>query len=138
MEKKLAGWLFQNKTLRQASCLHATAVQEYESIRNYGLKNPVAIIPNGVDVNEFGGNINTEVLFERYPELRQKKLILFLSRIHPKKGLINLAKVWGNLFRDFPNWHLVIVGPDENGHLAEVKKAISEFGVAEHTQSDGP
>jgi len=47
-KKKVAGALFANESLRKASCIHALCRAEAESIRAYGLKNPIALIPNGV------------------------------------------------------------------------------------------
>ena len=46
-KKRIARWLFENPHLRQAACLHALNVDEYQAIRAYGLRNPVAVIPNG-------------------------------------------------------------------------------------------
>ena len=55
-KKRIAGWLFENRHLRRAACLHALNDAEYEAIRAYGLTNPVAVIPNGVDLPEPGGS----------------------------------------------------------------------------------
>ena len=49
-KKRLAGRLYENRNLRSAACVHALCESEYESIRAYGLTNPVAIIPNGIDL----------------------------------------------------------------------------------------
>ena len=47
-KKKIVGWLYEYRNLRSADCIHALCQSEYESIRKFGLKNPVAIIPNGI------------------------------------------------------------------------------------------
>ena len=48
--KRIVGWAYEYRNLRSAHCLHALADSEYRSIRAFGLKNPVAIVPNGVDI----------------------------------------------------------------------------------------
>lgn len=137
-KKKIISWLFVKEDLKQAACLHATAVQEYGSIRAYGLTNPVAIIPNGVDVSDCYCDCDRNSVNDKWPELSNKKIMLFMSRVHPKKGLLNLAKVWGKLAHKYRDWHLVIAGPDQNGHEAEVRAAINKAGVLEQTTFTGP
>jgi len=53
-KKRVAGWLFENEHLRQAACIHALCEVEAHAIRDFGLKNPIAIIPNGIDMPECG------------------------------------------------------------------------------------
>jgi len=105
---------------------------EYESIRSYGLRNPVAVIPNGVNYNistqewnEFG-----EHFFARYPELKGKKILLFLSRLSWEKGLPLLADSWGRLARQFPEWHLVIAGAGTKQYEVDIKNQFIKKGVS--------
>jgi glycosyltransferase involved in cell wall biosynthesis len=59
---------------------------------------------------------------------KRPKRLLFLSRIHAKKGLDLLVPAWGKLTKEFPDWELLIVGPDEGGYQAIVEKMIVEAG----------
>jgi len=116
-----ANWLFQTSCLSHATCLRATAVSEMESLRRLGFKNPIALIPNGVMV--------PEVI---YPNAeagihKSKRRALFMSRIHPKKGLLDLVRAWHRVNPE--NWELVLMGPDENEHLAEVLKLVNQYGL---------
>ena len=52
----------------------------------------------------------------------ERHTVLFLSRVHPKKGVPILVRAWRHVERRFPGWDLVVAGPDERGHLAEVQK----------------
>jgi glycosyltransferase involved in cell wall biosynthesis len=131
--KMIAGWLFQNRVLYNAACLHATAVQELDSIRQYGLKNPVAIISNGLNVKDYLSNGDRSQIERKWPELKGKKIILFLSRIHPVKGVINLASAWGRLCRQYKDWHLLIAGPNSRGHKVEVQETINKAGASQCT-----
>jgi glycosyltransferase involved in cell wall biosynthesis len=72
------------------------------------LKQPVAIIPNGIDV---------EVLEDREP---REKAVLYLGRIHPKKGLDTLVRAWAAVERSFPEWELRIAGPVDSRYANEL------------------
>lgn len=118
--RKLAFWhLLQKRALDKADCLHATSEQEYREIRRMGLRNPVAIIPNGIDIPAPDpGSAGSE------------RTVLSLGRIHPKKGLDTLVKAWAGLERKFPDWRLRFVGPDELGYTARLKALAAEHHLS--------
>jgi glycosyltransferase involved in cell wall biosynthesis len=123
-KKKLAMTLFQRRDLETASVLIATAAMEYESIRSLGLRQPVAVIPNGVLFNSSHG------LDGEADALRSSKVertVLFLSRVHPKKGILNLLRAWSVV--EPQGWRLMIAGPDEGGHLADVMALTHDLGI---------
>jgi glycosyltransferase involved in cell wall biosynthesis len=62
---------------------------------------------------------------------RRPTRLLFLSRIHAKKGLDLLVPAWGKLTKEFPDWELLIVGPDEGGYQATVEKMIADAGCGD-------
>lgn len=102
-KKRLIWFVGQKKLLEQCDCFHATAEIEYEEIRQRGYRQPVAIIPNGVDLPEMQGR-------SRRPTVDGTRTLLYLSRIHPKKGLDILLRVWKRLQSSFPTWTLNVVG----------------------------
>ncbi len=117
-KKQLAWRAYQHRDLRAAAALHATAEAEAEDIRRAGLRQPIALIPNGVSVPP-----------HRAPRRSEgKRQALFLSRIHPKKGLLNLVEAWATVRPE--GWECVLAGPDADGHRAEVERAAAEQGVA--------
>lgn len=120
-KKRLAMGLYQRRDLEAAPLLVATAEAEYRTIREQGFRNPVAIIPLGVD----------RVEREKAPDLcaRRGRRVLFLSRIHPVKGLPDLIRAWARIYSAFPEWELAIAGPDEGRHLAEVLALAKTLGV---------
>jgi poly(glycerol-phosphate) alpha-glucosyltransferase len=130
--------LFADRALRRVACVHATNHREAENIRALGSNAPIAVIPNGIEPESFAELPEREVFVERFPEVEDKKIFLFLSRIHPKKGPLRLAEAWGTLAKEYPNWHLVIAGNDEIGHRAEVEQALAAYGVADRTTFTGP
>lgn len=115
-KKKLAGMLFANKALREATCIHALCRSEVESIRAYGLSNPVALVPNAVEL---------PVLNQREPSGAERSL-LFLGRLHPKKGVAELLKAWPGFNG---GWKLVVAGWDDGGHEAGLRELAVELGV---------
>ncbi len=119
-KKKLAGRLFENRNLLKAGCLHALCQPEADNFRRYGLKSPIAIIPNGVDLEDFasgqGGAIE-----EKFPAIKGRRRLLFLSRLHPKKGLLNLLQAWQKLAPDFRDWQLLVAGSGEHEYEQELK-----------------
>lgn len=108
--KRLFWRALQERAARAADCLHVTAEAEYEEVRAFGLKGPVAVIANGVDVGEGASR--------RFPAAR--KTVLSLGRIHPKKGLPDLLHAWARSGAGDAGWRLRIVGPDQGGHAGEL------------------
>jgi glycosyltransferase involved in cell wall biosynthesis len=135
-KKKVAGAWFQNADLRNADCIHVNSQAEAEGIRKLGIKCPIAVIPNGVNLDEFNLQQDTEPLFERYPALRGKRLMLFMARVHEKKGLGHLIPAWGGIANQFPDWHLVIAGPD-GGYLATARQLVSEHHLNDRVTFTG-
>jgi glycosyltransferase involved in cell wall biosynthesis len=116
--KKVFWPLLQKPVLDSAICFHATAKAECHDIRRAGFIQPVAIIPNGVDI---------PVLLPK--ESKKFRTLLFLGRIHPIKGLDMLLPAWGVLQDRFSDWRLRIVGPDDRGYLSEMRRLAGKLGL---------
>lgn len=120
-KKRWALRLYQRRNLEMAALLFATAEQEAESIRKLGLRQPIAVIPNGIKSMP----ILNKTLGERLRS--EPRMALFLGRIHPIKGLLNLVEAWGRIRP--AHWRLYLAGPDEGGHLTVVMRRIRELGL---------
>lgn len=105
-------WPLQRRALTRADLLHATSTEELREIRALGLTAPVAVIPNGVDIPHWNRPERAEGEF---------RTLLFLSRIHPKKGIDMLLRTWQVLQDSHPQWRLVIAGRGDPGHVREVE-----------------
>ena len=90
-----------------------------EVVVNYGTAKPKGV-PE-LELREF---------FSRYPELRNKKLALFMGRIHPKKGCDLLIEAFAKVLGPHPQWHLVIAGPDQIGWQKELNRRAEQLGLA--------
>ena len=94
-KKLIAYAVFEREHLRGARCLRALCASEAQSMRRLGLKNDIAVIPNGIDLPEIGKQ-KTENGNPPWQEFVEpgRKVLLYLGRIHPKKGLVNLIRAW--------------------------------------------
>ncbi len=115
--KKFFAWqLFECANLRTAALLHATSEAEAVCFRNLGLRQPIAVIPNGIEISNLQTRPDRNILEGKYAGLRGCRWLLFLSRIHPKKGVAELLAAWRELEQSFPDWHLILAGPDLDGY----------------------
>ena len=126
--------LIERANLQSAHCLHALTQAEARDYRNFGLLNPIAVIPNGVTIP---AHLSPAIFLERYPELREKRLILFLGRIHFKKGLDILAHAWARVAQRSPDAHLILAGPDSENTQAFLEKQLAALGVARRVTFTG-
>jgi len=118
--KRAIWWAAQAKAVEAASCLHATAQCELEYIRELGIRAPVAVVPNGVSIPD------ADSVRKR---LGPRRTLLFLARIHRKKGVDILLRAWRNVQDRFDDWQLVIVGPDDGGCLPRIKELAIEIAA---------
>ena len=139
-KKRIARVLYEDAHLEGAACIHALCDSEYESIRALGLRNPVAVIPNGVDLPQDVQGLKKVGWGDSLPS--DSKVLLFISRIHPKKGLVGLLNAWAQVKAggeaNAEPWHLVIGGWDQGGHQAELVDVRDELGVTSSVHFVGP
>ena len=129
--KKILAWgLYQKRDLQRVSAFHATALSEAESIRRLGFKQPIAVIPNGVELPTLH---QSSVIGNRSSN---KKTALFLSRINPKKGLPLLLDAWAKLSP--ARWRLVIAGNDNEGHTRQLIAQAARLGLDDVVEFVGP
>lgn len=117
--RKAVFWrVFQRDALIQADLFHATAESELDDIRRHGFRQPVAVIPNGVDLPE-------PAIAQPAHDTSNRRL-LFLARLHPVKGLTNLLDAWRHLAPRFPAWTLAIAGPPEPSSGFDLQREIAQ------------
>lgn len=132
LKKRLAWLIYQKCDLNRAASHHATSAREADHLRHLGLDVPITTIPNGVDLPS-------------WPELcrlrsarftRGEKIALFLGRLYPVKGLPMLVEAWARVRPK--GWSLLITGPDEAGHRAEIESVIRQHGLTQEVSLPGP
>ena len=138
-KKRFVGRLYELSHLKGAACLHALCEAEADSYRAFGLRNPICVIPNGIDL-PFGEGASLPPWEGKLPT--GCKVLLFLGRLHPKKGIEQLIKAWSlaykadsNLSRD---WRLVITGWDDGGYETMLRSLVMELGSTDQVLFSGP
>jgi glycosyltransferase involved in cell wall biosynthesis len=129
LKKQIYMAAIQRGILRKSTALHAITQAESDRILQMGFETPVAMIPNGIHTEEFKTLPERSQFVSRYPELKDKLIVLFLGRIQQKKGLDILARVFGNLVRTRDDVRLVVAGPDEDNTLTEIKIILKSYGA---------
>jgi glycosyltransferase involved in cell wall biosynthesis len=136
--KAFAMRTYVTRDICSASVLHATGIHEAAVLRDKGFTNPIAVIGNGIDTSECCRSwIDTDSV-EHWPWLQGRRVVLFLSRVHPIKGIMDLIRAWAVIAGEFPEWHLVIAGPGSRKHIKEVEVAIRANRVGERVSIVGP
>ena len=126
LKKWLYSSLIERSTLEGAACLHALTLAEAEDYRRFGSKRPIAIIPNGVSAPK---GMNARAFLDRFPELNGKRFVLFLGRIHYKKGLDILMNAWAAIQANFPDIVLVLAGPNSENSRARLETQIKSLNI---------
>jgi glycosyltransferase involved in cell wall biosynthesis len=134
--KKLLYWpLAEYRVLRDARAVLFTCdeerLQSRESFRMYRVNEAVA--PYGTPGPSGDPELQKEAFLRAFPQLRGKRLLLFLGRIHPKKGCDLLIDAFANVAAQHPDLHLVIAGPDPVGWCAKLKARAEALGITKLT-----
>jgi glycosyltransferase involved in cell wall biosynthesis len=129
-KKQLIGRWFQFRDLREATCLHVNSRKELEQLRKLGFRQPIAMIPNGINPSEFLNLKKNQELSSAYPRLQGKRLVLFMARLHQKKGIEHLLQAWSRITAEFADWHLVLAGPDDGFELA-ARKLVGQLSIGD-------
>jgi glycosyltransferase involved in cell wall biosynthesis len=138
LKKGVYTFLFDRRTLERAAALVYTSQIELELAHPYlRIKTPAAVAPLGLELAEYARLPAPGGFRARYPALKDKFFILFMSRINFKKGLDLLAHGFGRLARKFPQAHLVIAGPDNEGYGVKVKQWLADEGVLDRVTFTG-
>ena len=122
-----------------AACFHAVSEAEYRSIRTYGLRNPICVVPNGID--RPGEVVNLE---RENQAAEGRKVLLYLGRLHPKKNLVALLKAWESIQQSAisnqqsEEWMLTIAGWDQGGYERDLKSCSAKFGIQRSVTFLGP
>lgn len=133
IKKRIAALLFERAHLTSAAVVHALCESEANAIRDYGLRNPICIIPNGVELPEQGESAPAP-WHEAVPSA--DRVLLYLGRLHPKKNLRPLLQAWAATPKK--GWQLVIAGWDQNGHEHELRTEVAQAGASDSIHFIGP
>jgi len=120
-----------NTLLNHAACLHAVATAEVEGFRKIGYRGPAFIVHNGIVPEEFACLPDPGEAERKWPGLVGKRVVLFLSRLSPEKGLDELIAAWSTVVEkpSYSDALLVLAGPDDRGYSVKVHEMVHSAGV---------
>lgn len=126
-KKRLVRALWEDAAHRAAACFQVNSEAEYRSVRDYGLRNPICIIPNGIDLPDK----IARSLAPWTDRARGRRVLFYLGRLHPKKNLVSLLNAWAAVRHDAKahEWLLVIAGWDEGGYKNLLRRRAKELGI---------
>ena len=119
-KKKLAWWLYQRNDVQKSACVFTTAKMEAEHVSNLGITTCKAVIPNGIETDAYPCKSSVEGV---------KKQVLFLSRVHVKKGIELLFEAWKRLHSDYVDWQLLVIGNGEAEYIHSLENRVESLGL---------
>jgi len=130
--KRLVHWLFEDSNFRQVRLWRALTCKEADQIRACGCRGPIVIAPNGLTLEEYSGPTEKDAPIQTPLISKLEKdssRLLFLGRLHPKKGLDLLISAFERLRAKYSDWELVIAGPDEGYYARQLHQlgALPDF-----------
>lgn len=126
-KKQVYAALFERRNLNGAVCVHALTRAEALDCRRFGFKGPIAIIPNGIDIPT---TYDASLFRARFPRVKGKRVLLFLGRVHYKKGIDLLLHAWSKVSNQYPDVILVIAGPDSEGTVAKMTQLLTRLDIS--------
>ena len=138
MVKRMLGVLGADSLINNATRLHATTTIEQAQLLRRFPQGSVVLEPNGIDTSEFQVIPPRGFLRDRFPALKQSKILLHLGRVSEQKGLHVLLPAIASLGQDFAEWTLVIVGPDGGAYEQARRREARELGIADRVIFAGP
>lgn len=156
-KKRIALALYQRKDLEHVAAFHAASELEADNIRKFGLKQPIALIPNGVDIPgepahfRIGENGREQGAGSREAEISKQgtapcpmphalssplRTALFVGRMHPVKNLPALLEAWAKVKPK--GWRLKLVGSSEVGHREELERLAGQLGIRDQVEFSDP
>lgn len=129
LKKQIALAITLRRQLDNASFLHVLNADEQRLLTPLGLGAPAAVVPNGISFDEIDPIPHVGAFHERCPELRGRPYVLFLSRLHPKKGADILADAFAKVAAKNDGVDVVFAGPD-GGAVGPLRRQLERLGLA--------
>jgi glycosyltransferase involved in cell wall biosynthesis len=137
LKKQIALAFGFRSALSDASFIHVLNDDEGTAVRQLHLKAPIEVLANGIFIEEIDPLPAPGSFFAAHPELAGRPYILFLSRLHYKKGLDYLADAFAIIATRRPDVQLVVAGPDGGAEKPFIQQ-IEAAGLRSRTHMVGP
>jgi glycosyltransferase involved in cell wall biosynthesis len=130
--KALSFRFIEEPLLNHAAAIHYTSEQEHVEAHEAGVRAPAFVAPLGLDLNPFRELPEPAAFFHEWPQAQGRDVVLFLSRLDPKKGLELLLGAFSEILPRFPNVLLVIAGDGERPYVNSLKQRAAELRIADN------
>src|ERR1700682_5418657 len=117
-----------HRTSQYAECLMRSCTYKGRGPGLSKIRSPGADCSHS-EWSSYSDSTDPECFLNRYPTLRDKRMILFMGRIHFKKGLDILVQSWARVAKGWPDAHLVLAGPDFEDTRASIEKLVADYGL---------
>ena len=119
-KKRLAWCLYQRNDVQKSACVFTTAKMEADHVSELGITTCKAVIPNGIETDAYPCKSSIEGI---------KKQVLFLSRVHVKKGIELLFEAWKRIHSDYADWQLLVIGNGEAEYIHNLENRVESLGL---------
>ncbi len=134
LKKIMYAALIERTNVQRATCLHALTQAEAKHYVRFGATSPIVIIPNGVDIPR----LKDSTAFKRkFPTSEGKRIVLFMARLHAKKGVEMLLESWATVCGQHDDALLVMAGPDSDGMREKLEAFCIARGISDRVLFTG-
>lgn len=137
LKKRIYRLVLLDRMLQNVSMLHALTRAEKDQVVKLGYETPVVVAPNGIKPALFEALPDPAEFIQRFPVLKGKRVILFLGRLHVKKGLDILARSFSTIAKRFEDVVLLVVGPDKFGTREKMESILNSENLLDRTVFTG-
>ena len=127
--KRLSMQLIEGPILRHAAAVHFTSQLEWDEAKSLGIPLRGTIIPLGVEQTPPG---NKELLIQEHPDLEGRRVVLYLSRLDPKKNVEGVLRAFALMMARRHNLTLLIAGDGPTDYVASLKGLATSLGIDRH------
>ena len=128
LKKMIYAALVERPNVQRAVCLHALTRAEARQYLRFGATSPIVVIPNGVDVPKTG---DATAFIRKFPQVEGKRMVLFMARLHAKKGVEMLLEAWAQIASRHADAVLAIAGPDCDGMRERLERVCVKRNMTE-------
>lgn len=130
--KKNIYWKFvEKKIFSKSDGIIVLNDNESEELKNFGIQKPIYKIKTGLLFPVPRHDEPDKILDEYLSDHSLQQYILFLGRLHPKKGIDLLIEAWSKIYSNYPEFSLIIAGPDEGNYLSTLESIVHKFHISD-------
>ena len=119
--------LYQKRAIQQADCIHVTAESERDNLMQLGFNDRIKVVRLGIDAESI----------EMKRSWQKTRKILFLSRVHVKKGINYLVEAAAQLREELQGYKIIVAGEGDEEYVASLKKQILDLGLQDKIELIG-